>query len=93
MDDKESFINNHETAPLIELDDFCCPLGSNSFYFRTYDDKKIRIALWNLQSKKGTIILQSGRTEFIEKYYEFMVIYQPTQIQSEIGTVKFSKID
>ena len=70
MDDKESFINNHETAPLIELDDFCCPLGSNSFYFRTYDDKKIRIALWNLQSKKGTILLQSGRTEFIEKYYE-----------------------
>ncbi|GIT33349.1 MAG: hypothetical protein Ct9H300mP3_08800 [Gammaproteobacteria bacterium] len=70
MDDKESFINNHEKAPLIELDDFYCPLGSNSFYFRTYDDKKLRIALWNLESKKGTILLQSGRTEFIEKYYE-----------------------
>ena len=53
MDDKESFINNHEKAPLIELDDFYCPLGSNSFYFRTYDDKKIRkgFILWYKRSQ------------------------------------------
>ena len=70
MDDKESFINNHEKAPLIELDDFRCPSAPNSFYVKTYDNKKIRIALWNLESNKGTILLQSGRTEFIEKYYE-----------------------
>ena len=70
MDDKESFINNHEKAPLIELDDFLCPSTSNSFYVRTYDNKKIRVALWNHESEKGTILLQSGRTEFIEKYYE-----------------------
>ena len=70
MDDKESFINNHEKAPLIELDDFLCPSTSSSFYVRTYDNKKIRIALWNHESEKGTILLQSGRTEFIEKYYE-----------------------
>lgn len=70
MDDKESFINNHEKAPLIELDDFSCPSAPNSFYVQTYDNKKIRIALWNQESNKGTILLQSGRTEFIEKYYE-----------------------
>ena len=70
MDDKESFINNHEKAPLIQLDDFRCPSTPNSFYVKTYDNKKIRIALWNRESNKGTILLQSGRTEFIEKYYE-----------------------
>ena len=70
MDDKESFINNHEKAPLIELDDFRCPSKPNSFYVQTNDNKKIRIALWNKESNKGTILLQSGRTEFIEKYYE-----------------------
>ena len=26
--------------------------------------------MWNINSDEGTIILQSGRTEFIEKYYE-----------------------
>ena len=70
MDDKESFINNHEKAPLIELDDFRCPSKPNSFYVQTNDNKKIRIALWNKESNKGTILLQSGRTEFIDKYYE-----------------------
>ena len=70
MDDKETIINQYEKAPLIELEDFKCPEGGKGFFIKGFDDKKLRIALWNVNSDKGTIILQSGRTEFIEKYYE-----------------------
>ena len=58
-----------DTAPLLELDQFFCPDGE-SFYFPLDASNKLRVAFWNLESNKGTIILQSGRTEFIEKYYE-----------------------
>ena len=70
MDDKEIIINKYEKAPLIELEDFKCPEGAKGFFVKGFDDKKLRVALWNKNSEKGTIILQSGRTEFIEKYYE-----------------------
>ena len=70
MDDKEIIINKLNKAPLIELEDFKCPEGGQAFYIKSFDGKKLRIALWNINSDKGTIILQSGRTEFIEKYYE-----------------------
>jgi len=55
-------------APLFELDDFRCP--GEAFYFSLNEKDDLRVAFWNLGSAKGTIILQSGRTEFIEKYYE-----------------------
>ena len=70
MDDKETIINKYEKAPLIELEDFKCPEGVKGFFINSFDNKKLRVALWNINSDKGTIILQSGRTEFIEKYYE-----------------------
>ncbi|GIS75006.1 MAG: hypothetical protein CM1200mP12_07250 [Gammaproteobacteria bacterium] len=49
---------------------FVAPQNQIVSMFRLKDNKKIRIALWNQESNKGTILLQSGRTEFIEKYYE-----------------------
>ena len=70
MDDREIIINKFEKAPLIELDNFKCPEGGQGFFIKGFDRKKLRVALWNLNSDRGTIILQSGRTEFIEKYYE-----------------------
>ena len=70
MDDKQIIINKYEIAPLIELVDFKCPEGGQSFFVKGFDNKKLRIAIWNINSAKGTVILQSGRTEFIEKYYE-----------------------
>ena len=70
MDDKEIIINKLKSAPLIELEDFKCPEGGQAFYIKSFDGKKLRIALWNIKSDIGTIVLQSGRTEFIEKYYE-----------------------
>ena len=56
-------------APLYETSNLSCP-GGNAYFFPLNKKDKLRIALWNLDSEKGTIILQSGRTEFIEKYYE-----------------------
>ena len=66
MDDKESFINNHEKAPLIELDDFLCPSASNCFYVQTYDNKKIRIALWNKESDKGLFFFNLGEQNLLK---------------------------
>lgn len=58
-----------ESAPLIELENFSS-LHGEAYFFELDKKNKLRIAFWNLSSTKGTIILQSGRTEFIEKYYE-----------------------
>ena len=60
---------NLAKAPLYEIDNLSCSGGESYFFFLNKKDK-VRIAFWNLNSEKGTIILQSGRTEFIEKYYE-----------------------
>tara|TARA_B110000014_G_C20126798_1_gene601262 strand:- start:14181 stop:15140 length:960 start_codon:yes stop_codon:yes gene_type:complete len=57
-------------AKLIEIKKFKPPAGSKCFFYKTIDGIKIRIAIWNIKSLKGTFIIQSGRTEFIEKYYE-----------------------
>ena len=58
-----------EHAPLIEIEGLKCPKGE-AYFFNLNGDNKLRVAFWNLSSSKGTIFLQSGRTEFIEKYYE-----------------------
>ena len=46
-----------ETAPLFELDQFSCPNGE-AFYFPLDATNQLRIAFWNLESTKGTIVLQ-----------------------------------
>ena len=56
-------------APLYSTNGIDQPIGK-AHYFPLGNNEKLRIAFWNLDSNKGTIILQSGRTEFIEKYYE-----------------------
>ena len=56
-------------APLYKIDNFFCS-GGESYFFPINKKDRVRIAFWNLNSDQGTIILQSGRTEFIEKYYE-----------------------
>jgi len=57
-------------AKLVEIDNFKAPKGADVFYYQVKDGIKIRVAIWNKLSSKGTFVLQSGRTEFIEKYYE-----------------------
>ena len=61
--------NKYSEAPLYEINNFSCA-GGSAYFFPLSDKDKLRIVLWNLDSLKGTIILQSGRTEFVEKYYE-----------------------
>ena len=56
-------------APLFETSNLSCS-GGEGYFFMVNPADKLRVAFWNLDSNKGTIILQSGRTEFIEKYYE-----------------------
>ena len=56
-------------APLYKIDEIVQPIG-RAYYFSLDNNEKLRVAFWNIESSKGTIILQSGRTEFIEKYYE-----------------------
>ena len=56
-------------APLYKINEVVQPIG-RAHYFPLDNNEKLRVAFWNLDSNKGTIILQSGRTEFIEKYYE-----------------------
>ena len=57
-------------AKLVEIEKFKAPENGECFYYTVNDGVRLRIAIWGKNSKMGTIILQSGRTEFIEKYYE-----------------------
>tara|TARA_B100000686_G_C16716035_1_gene932062 strand:- start:251 stop:1216 length:966 start_codon:yes stop_codon:yes gene_type:complete len=65
---------NYKNAPYIELKDYAAPKGIKSIYVPMNDNKKIRLAYWRHSSKihacRGTILLQQGHNEFIEKYYE-----------------------
>ncbi len=59
-------------APYLELDDYKAPEGIHSYFVPMDDGIKIRICHWINKSKesKGTILLQQGHNEFIEKYFE-----------------------
>ncbi len=60
-------------APFLDLEDYKPPEGENFLYIPMQDNKRIRLAYWKLPNNKiskGTILLQQGHNEFIEKYYE-----------------------
>ncbi len=65
---------NYKNAPYIELKNYSAPKGIKSIYIPMNDNKNIRLAYWKHSSKThacmGTILLQQGHNEFIEKYYE-----------------------
>ena len=67
-------MTNYQTAPFLELNDYKAPEGVKSIYIPMKDRIKIRVLFWKSFSKgqnsKGTILLQQGHNEFIEKYYE-----------------------
>ena len=46
------------------------PQGGEVFYIETADGAKLRAALFPAASSGGTVVLMSGRSEFIEKYFE-----------------------
>ena len=55
---------------LTELHNFKSPEGAKVFSYKTLDGISLRVSIWNKDSKKGSLLLQSGRTEFTEKYFE-----------------------
>ena len=65
---------DYQKAPYIELENYKAPEGINCIFVPMRDNKKIRLAFWKnnkeKSSPKGTILLQQGHNEFIEKYYE-----------------------
>ena len=69
---EEFNISKYHEAPYLELDDYKAPKGIKSYFVNMDDGIKIRICHWLQQEKKstGTIFLQQGHNEFIEKYFE-----------------------
>ncbi len=69
---EEFEIKNFEKAPYLELENYKAPAGINSNYVKMDDGIKIRVCYWLNKEKNnsGTIILQQGHNEFIEKYFE-----------------------
>src|SRR6056300_936587 len=69
---EESNFSKYKKAPYLELDNYKAPEGINSYFITMDDGIKIRVCHWlnNSKENKGTILLQQGHNEFIEKYYE-----------------------
>ena len=59
-----------DKTPYLELDNYKAPKNIHAFYLAMNDNKKIRVFFWKLKENRGTILLQQGHNEFIEKYYE-----------------------
>ena len=62
----------YQKAPYLELDHYKAPQGIKAIFIPMKDGKKIRLAYWKdvKKNNKGTILLQQGHNEFIEKYFE-----------------------
>jgi len=69
---EEHNFSNFKKAPYLELDKYKAPKGINAYYVPMDDGIKLRVCHWinNSKKTKGTILLQQGHNEFIEKYYE-----------------------
>ena len=70
---------NYPKAPYTELNDYRAPLNSYFYNITMSDRKKIRLFYClpeNISDSKGTILLQQGHNEFIEKYYELIEEFQ-----------------
>ena len=69
---EEFNISEHQKAPYLELNDYKAPEGIKSYFVNMDDGIKIRVCHWLQKKEKstGTILLQQGHNEFIEKYYE-----------------------
>ena len=65
---------NYINAPYLELKNYHAPIGIQSYYIPMKDGINIRLCCWindsEGKSNRGTILLQQGYNEFIEKYFE-----------------------
>jgi len=69
---EESKFSKFERAPYLELNEYKAPNGINAYFVKMDDGIRLRVCHWMNQSKevKGTVLLQQGHNEFIEKYFE-----------------------
>ena len=69
---EEFNISEYQKAPYLELNNYKAPEGIKSYFVNMDDGIKIRVCHWLQKKEKstGTILLQQGHNEFIEKYYE-----------------------
>ena len=69
---EESKFLKFQKAPYLELNNYKAPNGINSYFVPMDDGIRLRICFWKNEFRKtnGTILLQQGHNEFIEKYYE-----------------------
>ena len=69
---EESKLLRLQSAPYLELDNYKAPDGINAYFVIMDDGIKIRVCYWinKKNNCRGTILLQQGHNEFIEKYYE-----------------------
>ncbi|MBL1431598.1 MAG: alpha/beta hydrolase [Robiginitomaculum sp.] len=62
-----------DLAPIVELDDDPTPKGLKAFWFSSDDGLQLRAAICPaIGTPKGSILFSPGRTEYIEKYFEFI---------------------
>jgi len=63
---------NFKKAPYLELEDYKPPKGIKAYFVPMDDGIRIRVFHWmnNSSKSKGTILLQQGHNEFVEKYFE-----------------------
>ena len=68
----EPNFSKYVKAPYLELDNYRAPKGIESYFVSMDDGIKLRVCHWKNDNKlsKGTILLQQGHNEFIEKYFE-----------------------
>ncbi len=61
-----------EKAPYIELENYKAPEGIKSYYVPMDDGVRLRVCQWlvHKNDSQGTIFIQQGHNEFIEKYFE-----------------------
>jgi len=69
---EENKFSKFQKAPYLDLDDYKAPHGIKAYFVPMDDGIRIRVCHWmNTSTKsKGTILLQQGHNEFIEKYFE-----------------------
>jgi lysophospholipase len=69
---EEFNLSKYQEAPYLELDDYKAPKGIKSYFVKMDDGIKIRVCHWLHPKERniGTIFLQQGHNEFIEKYFE-----------------------
>ena len=69
---EEFNISKYQKAPYLELEDYKAPKGIKSYFVNMDDGIKIRVCHWLQKKEKstGTVLLQQGHNEFIEKYFE-----------------------